>query len=136
MLQLKSILSSTVAVFSALLASTCCVGPLLALAGLLGVTSSQLLFLMEIKPILLMVSLGLVALNLYRAYFPKKNAECCTVPIKGMEGVEQIGEDKSKPLTQKENKVLKFLQSKKFLWGVAIVAVAMILYPYVLQLIN
>lgn len=128
MLQLKSVLSSSVAVFSALLASTCCVGPLLALAGLLGVTSSQLMFLIEIKPILLTVSLGLVAFNLYRAYFPKKKEECCT-----LEGVPEEG---GKPLDKKEIKALKFLQSKKFLWGIAVITVSMIAYPYVLQVIE
>ncbi|SIR31962.1 hypothetical protein [Maribacter ulvicola] len=49
---MKSILSSISAVFVALVACTCCVGPLMAFAGMLGASVSQLVWLATIKPLI------------------------------------------------------------------------------------
>ena len=106
---MKSILSSISAVFVALVACTCCVGPLMAFAGMLGASVSQLVWLATIKPYLIAFSLIAVSYNLYRAYFPKKEQACCTI-----ESQETISK-----LDTKQKKSLSFLQSKTFLWCVA-----------------
>ncbi|WP_336070447.1 hypothetical protein [Mesoflavibacter sp. CH_XMU1404-2] len=118
---MKSILSSISAVFVALVACTCCVGPLMAFAGMLGAIVSQLVWLATIKPYLIAFSLIAVSYNLYRAYFPKKEQACCTI-----ESQETISK-----LDTKQKKSLSFLQSKTFLWCVAIITLIILILPYI-----
>lgn len=98
-------------VFAALLASTCCVSPLLAIAGALGVGVSQLTFLIELKPYLIGLSLMAIAYNLYRAYQPTVNS-CCAVMVEGKR--------EKKPLT-----------AKWLLWSIAFMTILILLLPYV-----
>lgn len=121
---MKTIISSSGAIFVALLASTCCVGPLMALAGMLGATVSQLVWLATIKPYLISFSLLAIGYNLYRAYYPKKVKTCCS--LEEQEALQKVN--------QKEYKVILFLQSKKFLWSVAILTIIILLIPYLLNL--
>ncbi|WP_372938219.1 hypothetical protein [Seonamhaeicola sp.] len=118
---MKSILSSMIAVLLALMASTCCVGPLLALAGMLGASVSQLVWLASIKPYLVAFSLIAISYNLYRAYFPKKEQACCTIDHQ-----EVVSK-----LDTKQKKSLSFLQSKTFLWGIAIITLIILILPYI-----
>lgn len=106
----KSIVASG-GILAALLASTCCVTPLLALAGALGIGVAQLSFLISIKPYLITISLIAIAYNLYKAYKPSKN-NCCTVP------------------DNKTGTGGKIMRSKAFLWVIAIFTVIILLLPY------
>ena len=120
---MKSVISSLSAILIALVACTCCVGPLMSIAGMLGATVSQLVWLAAIKPYLIAFSLIAISYNLYRAYYPKNNNACCT--LKEQEFVQN--------LNQKEYKMLSFLQSKTFLWGVAILTIFILLLPYLIN---
>jgi copper chaperone CopZ len=106
----KSIVASG-GIFAALLASTCCVTPLLALAGALGIGVAQLSFLISIKPYLITVSLFAIAYNLYKAYKPAKNS-CCAVP------------------DNKTSAGGKIMKSKVFLWAIAIFTIIILMLPY------
>ena len=117
---MKSLVSSISAVFVALAACTCCVGPLLALAGVLGVSASQLVWLSSIKNYLIIFSLIAISYNLYRAYYPKKAQECCN--INQSEALTELNKN--------EKKAVSFFQSKKFLWAIAILTIVILLLPY------
>lgn len=118
---MKSLISSVSAVLTALAACSCCVGPLMALAGVLGVSASQLIWLSSIKTYLIVFSLMAICYNLYRAYFPKKEQECCKVnQYETLSG-----------LNDKEKKAVSFFQSKKFLWSIAILTISILLLPHV-----
>ncbi|APD06023.1 hypothetical protein UJ101_00476 [Flavobacteriaceae bacterium UJ101] len=115
---MKSLFSSISAIFLALLACTCCVGPFLALAGLIGVSASQLAWLASVKNYLIAFSLMVIFYNLYKAYFPSKKQDCCSI-------------DENQPTLQKnEQKIVSFFQSKLFLWSIAIVTLLILLLPY------
>lgn len=116
---MKTFINSVMAVFTALLASTCCVGPLLSIVGLLGVSASSLAWLMSIKPYLIGLSLLLCIYNLYLVYRPKKKTSCCAVDTEYQQ------------LSQTEKETVHFFQSKKFLWGITIVTILTILLPYI-----
>lgn len=118
---MKALLSSVSAVVVALAACTCCVGPLMALAGMLGASVSQLVWLASVKPYLVTFSLLMVSFNLYRAYFPKKEASCCD--LNEAQATQQ--------LNAKEKQTLSFLQSKPFLWSIAILTILLLLLPYI-----
>lgn len=116
---MKTLLSSVSAIVSALAACTCCIGPLMAFAGFLGVSASQLIWLSRMKTELIVFSLLAISYNLYRAYYPKKADECCST--NASESLNQ--------LTKKESKILLFLQSKPFLWSIAILTLFILLLP-------
>lgn len=117
---MKSFISSVSAVFVALTACTCCIGPLMALAGMLGVSASQLIWLSSIKNYLIAFSLMSVGYNLYRAYFPKNKDECCSL--------EEYGVDAE--LNDTERKTVSFFQSKTFLWSIALLTIIILILPY------
>lgn len=120
---MKSILSSISAILVALIACTCCVGPLMALAGMLGASVSQLVWLATIKPYLVAFSLIAISYNLYRAYYPKKLEECCA--IENQNGI--------KNLDKEQKKILAFLNSKRFLWSIAILTISILIFPYLIN---
>ena len=115
---MKTFFSSITALFSALAACTCCVGPLMALAGFLGVSASHLIWLSEIKNYLIAFSLAAISYNLYRAYFPKQTEMCCSA-----DNIPELEQTKT------ESKLLIFLQSKPFLWFIAILTLLILLLP-------
>lgn len=120
---MKSFISSLSAVFVAMAACTCCIGPFIALAGMLGVSASQLVWLSSIKNYLIAFSLVAISYNLYRAYFPKKEAACCDA-----EAYEQLSQ-----LNEKEKGIMSFFQSKTFLWSIAGITLLILALPYLLS---
>lgn len=118
---MKSFISSVSAVFVALTACTCCIGPLMSLAGMLGVTASQLIWLSSIKNYLIAFSLLSISYNLYRAYFPQKQNECCE-----LDAYEEFSK-----LNKTERKTVSFFQSKAFLWSIAMLTILILIFPYV-----
>lgn len=117
---MKSFISSVTAIFAVLAASTCCIGPLMAIAGMLGVSASQLIWLASIKNYLILFSLLLISYNLYRAYFPGEEKKCCS---SGQ--YEELSD-----LNEKERQAVSFFQSKTFLWSVAAVTLIILILPY------
>ncbi|WP_294822811.1 mercuric transporter MerT family protein [uncultured Flavobacterium sp.] len=106
-------------ILAALLASTCCISPLLSLAGAIGVSVAQLSWLISIKPYLIAVSLLAVAYNLYLAYKPRKQV-CCTQEGPGSNaGIGKNG-----------------FRSKGFLWAIVILTLLLLLLPYASQAKN
>ncbi|RAJ82308.1 copper chaperone CopZ [Chitinophaga dinghuensis] len=108
---MKKTLIAGSGIIAALLASTCCLSPLLALAGMLGIGVAQLTFLMSIKPYLIILSLMALGYNLYKAYQPA-NQPCCAVT------------------TGKEKKSNNFFNSKLFLWTIIIITLLILVLPY------
>lgn len=111
---LKMLLPATGGLFTAILASTCCLSPLLSIAGFLGVTVSQLVWLSSAKPYLVTISLASIGYSLVKAYkkpSPDGMASCCTIP-----------QDKNKDDRS-------FLQSKTFLWVMAIFTLITLIAP-------
>lgn len=103
-------------IFTALLASTCCISPLLSLAGAIGVSAAQLTWLISVKPYLIALSLLAIAYNLYLAYKPQRQA-CCTVEGSGH------GKGNGRGV----------FHSKAFLWVVVILTLLLLLAPYASQ---
>ena len=120
---MKTIVSSVTSILVAIAASTCCIGPFIAIAGMLGVSASQLVWLASIKNHLMAISLLAIGYNLYRAYFPKKDAQCCSTEHPEL----------STPLTVKEQKTVSIFQSKTFLWCVTALTLFILLLPYFIQ---
>ena len=116
---MKTFFTSLSAIVSALAACTCCIGPLMALAGFLGISASQLIWLASIKNYLIGFSLLAITFNLYRAYYPKQVNDCCSMEVS----------DNQPKLTQNESKILLFIQSKPFLWSIAILTLIILLLP-------
>jgi len=108
---MKKTIVASGGIFAAILASTCCVTPLLALAGALGIGVAQLTFLISIKPYLIAISFIAIVYNIYKAYKPTKNTCCSVSDTKSSTG----------------NKIFK---SKAFLWAIAIFTVIILLLPY------
>lgn len=106
-------------ILTALLASTCCISPLLSLAGAIGVSVAQLSWLISIKPYLIAVSLLAIAYNLYLAYKPRKQV-CCIQEGPGSTG--GIGKNG--------------FRSKGFLWAIVILTLLLLLLPYASQAKN
>ena len=118
---MKSILTSASAVLVALASCTCCIGPLMALAGMIGVSASQLIWLASIKNYLIAFSLLAIGFNLHRAYFPKKEETCCVLE----------GDEEWPKLNENEQKAVSIFQSKSFLWSIAILTIIILLLPYI-----
>lgn len=109
------------ALIAAVLASTCCIGPFLAVAGFLGVSVSQLVWLASIKNYLIIISLVAISYSLYKAYKKPKqmNTNNCCQPTSLAE------ENKGK------KSFSSVIRSKTFLWIVAIFTLLTLLAPYI-----
>lgn len=114
----KNTLTAVGALLTAVLASTCCIAPFLAIAGFLGVSISQLVWLASIKNYLIIISLGAIVYSLYKAYKKPKNMElsCCTVDFENSQNVKAD--------------VKRAFRSKLFLWIMAFLTLATLLAPY------
>lgn len=104
------IATATAGLIAALLGSTCCIAPLLAFAGLIGVTGAQLQTLIHLKPYLLGFGVALIAFALFRSYRPKGEAaenQCgCRTPFSSK-------------------------RQRLFLWGAAVSTIVTIAWPHV-----
>ncbi|RFS26724.1 hypothetical protein DVR12_02760 [Chitinophaga silvatica] len=108
---MKKTLVAGSGILTALLASTCCVSPLLALAGVMGIGVAQLTFLISIKPYLIIASLLALGYNLYKAYQPAKQS-CCAIA------------------TDTDVKPGRVFRSKLFLWVITIITLFILILPY------
>ena len=90
-----------------------------ALFGLIGISSSTLIFLEELKPIFLALTIFSLSYAFYKAYKPK-TSNCCS---------DENGNSNSNCC--EDEKKSTFMQSKSFLWATTILCVIMWTYPYV-----
>jgi len=117
---MKTTISSISAIFIALIASTCCIAPLIALAGIIGASASQVIWLSSIKNYLIMGSLAITSYNLYRAYYPRTEQNCCT---------SELAESTSS-LNNNRYNITGFFKSKTFLWITTVITIAILIIPY------
>ena len=107
---MKDKLLSGGGIITALLASLCCITPVLAVLGGLGGIATTFSFLEPLRPYLIGLTVIVLGYAFYKTYKPKKendiNCVCET-------------DDKS-----------KFIKSKKFLWIVTTVSILLITFPY------
>jgi len=104
------------AIVTALLASLCCITPVLAILGGLSGIASTFSFLEPLRPYFIAFTVIILGNAFYNSYKPKKKDE-----------IECACEDE-------EIKTKKsFINSRTFLWIVALVAVVLITFPYYSQ---
>lgn len=104
------------ALVTALLASLCCITPVLAILGGLSGIASSFSFLESLRPYFIAFTIIILGYAFYSAYKPKKKDE-----------IECACEDE-------ETKTKKsFINSRSFLWIVAVIAVVLITFPYYSQ---
>ncbi len=100
------------AIVTTLLASLCCITPVLAILGGLSGIASTFSFLEPLRPYFIAFTAIILGYAFYKAYIPKKTE------------IEYVCETEDK-----ENKK-SFINSKSFLWIVTIIAVILITFPY------
>lgn len=107
---MKDKLLSGGGIITALLASLCCITPVLAVLGGLGGIATTFSFLEPLRPFLIGLTVIVLGYAFYKAYKPKKNSD-----------IECACETDEKP---------KFINSKKFLWIITTVSALLITFPY------
>jgi len=107
---MKDKLLSSGGIITALLASLCCITPVLAVLGGLGGIATTFTFLEPLRPYLIGLTVIVLGYAFYKAYKPKRNTdiECAC------ETDEQA----------------KFINLKKFLWIITAVSTLLITFPY------
>lgn len=107
---MKDKLLSGGGIVTALLASLCCITPVLAVLGGLGGIATTFSFLEPLRPYLIGLTIIALGYAFYKVYKPKKNND-----------VDCACETDEKP---------KFINSKKFLWMITVVSALLITFPY------
>ncbi|WP_337865545.1 mercuric transport protein MerTP [Ignavibacterium sp.] len=107
---MKDKLLSGGGIITALLASLCCITPVLAVLGGLGGIATTFSFLEPLRPYLIGLTVIVLGYAFYKAYKPKKN-----------NNIDCTCETDEKP---------KFINSKKFLWIITVVSALLITFPY------
>jgi copper chaperone CopZ len=108
--KMKDKLLSGSGIITALLASLCCITPVLAVLGGLGGIATTFSFLEPLRPYLIGLTIIVLGYAFYKAYKPKKNNDIdCNCET---------------------NEKTKFINSKKFLWIVTAVSALLITFPY------
>ena len=107
---MKNKLLSGGGIVTALLASLCCITPVLAVLGGLGGIAATFSFLEPLRPYLIGMTAIVLGYAFYKAYYPKRKTE-----------IECACETDEKPI---------FINSKKFLWIITAVSALLITFPY------
>jgi copper chaperone CopZ len=108
------------AIVTAVLASLCCITPVLAVLGGLSGIATTFDFLEPLRPYFIAFTAIILGYAFYNAYKPKKETD---IECACEEDYAQGG------------KKTKFINSKAFLWTVAIVAAILITFPYYSQVL-
>lgn len=110
-----------VGIFAAVAASLCCIAPVLAILGGIGGIASTFSWLEPLRPYLIGLSVIALGAAFYQVYKPKKEIECDCEQ-------DDLSADKAgKP--KFIHRILR-INSKKFLWIILIVSVALFSFPY------
>ena len=106
-MKLRSMATITGTISAAILASSCCIGPLI-LAGLgiggIGIFSS----LEKYRPLFMIITFAFIGMAFYLTYRTKKSDECCDIDKVKIDRIRKI-----------------------VLWTITVVAVGLLLSPYV-----
>jgi len=115
--KMKNKLLSGSGIITALLASLCCITPVLSVLGGLGGIATTFSFIEPLRPYLIGLTVMVLGYAFYKTYAPKKNGaiECAC------ETDELDGNSTGK---------IKFISSKKFLWIITAVSAILITFPY------
>ncbi len=116
---MKDKLLSGGGIITALLASLCCITPVLAVLGGLGGIATTFSFLEPLRPYLIGLTVIVLSYAFYKAYSKSPSDK----PKKAGD-IECECEDKNS--IQK----IKFINSKKFLWIITAVSALLITFPY------
>jgi len=100
---------------AAIAASLCCIAPVLAILGGIGGVASAFTWLEPLRPYFIGLSVIALGAAFYQAYKPKKEIECECEPALSGDG---------------KNDKPRFINSKKFLWIILFVSVALYSFPY------
>lgn len=111
------------AIVTAVLASLCCITPVLAVVGGLSSIASMFSFLKPFRLYFIAFTIIILGYAFYIAYRPKKKdgIECDCLPA---EAQAEAGSD------EKVGTKKSFTNSKSFLWLIAAIAVTLITFPY------
>ncbi|MDH7603693.1 MAG: mercuric transport protein MerTP [Melioribacter sp.] len=101
------------AIVTALLASLCCITPVLAVLGGLSSIVSTFSFLEPFRPYFIAITILILGFAFYNAYKPKKKND-----------IDCACEDET------SDKKVSFINSKKFLWIITAVSTLLITFPY------
>ncbi|MBU1679587.1 MAG: mercuric transport protein MerTP [Bacteroidetes bacterium] len=105
------------AIVTALLASLCCITPVLAVLGGLGGIATTFTFLEPLRPYLIGLTVVVLGYAFYKAYKPQKaNDIDCACETDDLPAGKA-----GKP---------KFINSKKFLWIITAISALLITFPY------
>lgn len=103
----KSVTTITGTILAAILASSCCLGPLI-LAGLgigsIGIFSS----LEKYRHLFMIATFAFIGMAFYLAYRKKKSEECCDINKVKMDRIKKVS-----------------------LWVISVIAVCLLLFPYI-----
>ncbi|MDP2362220.1 MAG: mercuric transport protein MerTP [Ignavibacteria bacterium] len=110
---MKNKLLSGGGVITALLASLCCITPVLAVLGGLGGIATTFSLLEPLRPYLIGLTVIVLGYAFYKIYKPKKNTD-----------IDCACEDET------SGKKVSFINSKKFLWIITVVSALLITFPY------
>lgn len=115
--KMKSKLLSGSGIVTALLASLCCITPVLAVLGGLGGIATTFSFLEPLRPYLIGLTVIVLGYAFYKTYAQKENdaIECAC-------STDELSDNKAVKI--------KFINSKKFLWIITAVSVMLITFPY------
>lgn len=100
-------------IVTALLASLCCITPVLAVLGGLGGIATTFSFLEPLRPYLIGLTVIVLSYAFYKAYKPKKGTD-----------IDCACEDET------SGKKVSFINSKKFLWIITAISALLITFPY------
>ena len=107
------------AIVTAVLASLCCITPVLAVLGGLSGIATTFEFLEPLRPYFIGFTAIVLGYAFYNAYKPKKETDIeCACEEDDVQG----------------SKKTKFINSKAFLWTIAVFATIMITFPYYSQI--
>lgn len=112
-----------VVIIPALLASLCCITPVLAVLGGISGIASSFSFLDPLRPYFIAFTVVVLGYAFYNAYKPRKKND-----------VECNCEQTASADERTENKFrTSFINSKKFLWIITAVSIVLISFPYYSQ---
>lgn len=106
------------AIVTAVLASLCCITPVLAVLGGLSGIATTFEFLKPLRPYFIGFTAIVLGYAFYNAYKPKKETD-----------IECACEEED----EQGSKKTKFINSKAFLWTIAVAATIMITFPFYSQ---
>ncbi len=123
------------AIVSAVLASLCCITPVLAVLGGLSGIASAFSFLDPLRPYFIAFTVIVLGYAFYNTYKPKNKdkIDCDCLPAEASAEVDDNEESSAKKSSANSWKSIS--SGKAFLWTVAVIATVLITFPYYSQVL-